>query len=83
MAVTLRENQRVYYYEQLDKLFPGLKQKYINTYGNSYQCMVPNYKKLYTTFTSECNKYGILYNMQDIINAYKKQKTTQEQISLF
>ena len=29
MAVTLRENQRDYYYEQLDKFFPGLKEKYI------------------------------------------------------
>lgn len=83
MAVTLRENQRTYYYEQLDKLFPGLKEKYIKTYGNNYQCMSLNGRKLYSVFASECEKYGILYKMEDIISTYKKSLNTDEQITLF
>ena len=83
MGLTLRENQRDYYYNQLDKNFKGLKEKYQNYYGERYNCIVPNYKKLYKVFTDECDKYGILYNMKDIIKAYKKEIKENEQISLF
>ena len=83
MGMTLRENQRNYYYQKLDKYFPGLKNKYINYYGERYNCPIPNYKKIYKVFTNECDKYGILYNMKDIIKAYKKEIKENEQISLF
>ena len=83
MGMTLRENQRDYYFEQLDKHFKGLKDKYINYYGERYNCSVPNYKRLYKVFTSECDKYGILYDMKDIIKAYKREIKDNEQISLF
>ncbi len=83
MGMTLRENQRDYYFEQLDKNFKGLKEKYIKYYGERYNCAVPNYKRLYKVFTTECDKYGILYDMKDIIKAYKKEIKDNEQISLF
>ncbi len=83
LGMTLRENQRDYYYQKLDKLFPNLKAKYIKYYGNRYNCLVPNYKKLYKVFTEECQKYGLLYQMNDIIKKYKKEIKTNEQISLF
>lgn len=83
MGMTLRENQRDYYYDKLDKNFKGVKEKYVKYYGDRYNCVVPNYKKLYKIFTEECDKYGILYNMEDIIKNYKKIKTNNEQISLF
>ncbi len=83
MGMTLRENQRVYYFEKLDEKLPGLKEKYIKTYGDRYNCLVPNYKQLYKVFEDECDKYGILYKMNDIIRAYKKKSTNDEQISLF
>ena len=83
MGMTLRENQRDYYFKKLDILFPGLKDKYIKYYGERYNCVVPDYKRLYKVFTDECDKYGILYNMKDIISAYKKSIKTNEQISFF
>ena len=83
MGMTLRENQRAYYFEKLDEKFPGLKEKYIKTYGDKYNCLTPNYKYLYKIFADECDKYGILYKMNDIINAYKKRNTNDEQITLF
>lgn len=83
MGMTLRENQRDYYFKKLDILFPGLKDKYIKYYGERYNCVVPDYKRLFKVFTDECDKYGILYNMKDIISAYKKSIKTNEQISLF
>lgn len=83
MGMTLRENQRDYYYQMLDQYFPGLKTKYIKTYGNKYQCMPPNAMNLYKVFTRECDKYKILYNMKDIITAYKEKSKTNQQMSLF
>ncbi len=70
-GVTLRENQREYFYKELDKFFPRLKEKYIKSFGSSYFCYPLN-KNLKKIFRAECNKYGLLYKMEDIIKAYKK-----------
>ena len=83
MGMTLRENQRDYYFDKLDQHFIGIKEKYIKYYENKYNCVVPNYKRLYKVFTDECTKYGILYDMKDIIKAYKKGIKSNEQITLF
>ena len=81
MGMTLRENQREYYFYKLDQHFIGIKEKYIKYYGDKYNCIVPNYKRLYKVFTDECIKYGILYDMKDIIKAYKKEIKSNEQIN--
>lgn len=83
MGMTLRANQRDYYFEKLEKHFPGLKQRYIQYYGDRYNCMVSNHKKLYSIFVEECEKYDILYRMKDIIKAYKRKIQEDEQIKLF
>lgn len=36
-GLTLREGNREYFYSALDKKFPGIKQRYIQTYANSYK----------------------------------------------
>ncbi len=76
-GVTLRENQREYFYEQLDKSFPILKEKYIKTFGNNYFCYPLN-KNLLTVFKEECKKYGLLYKMEDIIKAYKQNNDIEQ-----
>lgn len=81
-GVTLRENQREYYYEQLDKLFPGLSFRYRQAYKNNYMCNVPQLERKKYIFESECKKYGLLYKMEDIIQAYKKKEEVQ-QMQLF
>ena len=47
MGLTLREGNREYFYKQLDRLFPGLKGKYIAYYGNQYILPSPNENHLY------------------------------------
>ena len=81
-GMTLRQNQRDYYYEKLDHHFPGLKKKYILTYKNNYQCISPNAKILWNFFKKECDERGIIYKMKDIINMYKKEYKNP-QISFF
>ncbi len=71
-GVTLRENQREYFFERLDKSFPKLKEKYIKNYRNNYFCYPLN-KNLGKIFKEECEKYGLLYKMSDIVKAYKKE----------
>lgn len=84
LGVTLRQNQREYYFEQLRKIFPGedLDKKYIKAYGESYENGATNYEKLWKIFKEECEKYNLLYDMKDIINDYKN-KYEKTQISWF
>lgn len=70
-GVTLRQNQREWYYQKLDELFPSLKAKYINNYGNAYECRSLKAKELWSLFQNKCDAYGILYHMKDIIAGYK------------
>lgn len=83
-GMTLRGNQREWYYDRLDELFPGqgLSEKYRKKYGNYYECRSQKAAKLWKLFTAECQKYGILYDMKDIIHAYKKNYQFS-QLSLF
>jgi DNA repair photolyase len=82
LGVTLRQNQRLYFYQQLDKYFPGLKSKYQAVFGESYECRARDGKRLYRIFESLCTQYGLLFRMPDIISAYKIPKT-HKQISFF
>lgn len=84
LGMTLRSGQREYFFKKIDEAFPErkLREKYQQLYGNSYECVVPDVKRLWSIFTEECEKYGILYKMQDII--YESQKDYQfTQMSLF
>ncbi len=82
MGMTLRSGNREYYYQKLEERFPGLKQQYIQVYGNRYNCSSLHAKKLWSVFLSTCNELGLLYNMTDIITAYQSGYRT-EQLSLF
>lgn len=72
-GVTLRRNQRDWYYQKLEEHFPGqgLKEQYARRYGESYLCHSPQSKALWDLFRAECGRLGLLYRMQDIVGAYK------------
>ncbi|MEA5003891.1 MAG: radical SAM protein [Christensenella sp.] len=82
-GVTLRQNQRDYYYQKLDTHFPGLSRKYRNVYRSNYYCASPRANKLRALFQSECRKYRLLYRMEDIVAAYKKKEPVVQQMKLF
>ncbi len=81
-GVTLRTNQRDWFYNKLDLNFPGIKDKYIETYGNTYECSSLKSKQLWRIFTQEYERFGILYRMNDIIQAYQQSYGFQ-QLSIF
>lgn len=74
MGLTLRGNQREYFYRKLIREFPkeNMVAKYKNAFGNKYECASLNYKKLWSIFKNECEKLGILYKMEDIISHIKR-----------
>ncbi len=65
MGLTLREGDREYYYAALDRHFPGLKEKYIRTYGNAYEIPSPDSAKLMKQFTDFCREHGMMYREED------------------
>lgn len=81
-GVTLRQNQREWFYAQLDKHFPGIREKYERTFGEAYSCHSPRSRTLYKLLSDECRSKGMLYKMEDIIRHYKT-GYGQEQVSLF
>lgn len=80
-GMTMRDGQREYYYANLATHFSNLVRLYKRQFGNAYVCDSPNKEVCKEILIHECNKYGILTNMEDIIRAYKK--VPYEQLSLF
>ncbi len=62
MGMTLREGNREYFYSQLDRLFPHLKEKYIRTYGTQYQISSPRNGMLMKIFHQLCEDNGIVHD---------------------
>lgn len=83
MGVTLREGDREYFYQALDKHFPGLKNKYIRTYGNAYEVPSPNAKALMKLFHEICDENGIMRDPMDCFAYLNEFPEKYEQISLF
>ncbi len=84
LGMTLRQNQRDWYFEKLEALFPGenLAERYRRRYGSSYECRCPGLPALWKLFSEECNRLGILYQMKDIVRA-SRAGYAAEQTSLF
>lgn len=83
MGVTLREGDREYFYQALDKHFPGLKEKYISTYGNAYEVNSPHQKELYQIFRDTCMQHGIMYQWDEIFQYMYEMPEDYQQMSLF
>ena len=85
MGMTLRDGNREYFYKQLERLFPGLKEKYIACYGNQYILPSPNEKRLLEIFSQTCDKHHIVHESDKIFEYLRtyEEKDKCEQLSLF
>ncbi len=81
MGLTLREGDREYFYAALDRHFPGLKEKYIRTYGNAYEISSPQSRFLMNLFRSFCEDHGILYKPEDCFDYLNDLPDQYQQIS--
>ena len=66
MGLTLREGNRQYFYSKLDEHFPGIKERYIREFGNSYAIPSPNNQKLMKIFKDITSENGILNSHEEI-----------------
>ncbi len=66
MGLTLREGNREYFYENLDKNFPKLKQLYQKKYGNAYEITSDNNASLMRILITECAKHNIMSDVNQI-----------------
>lgn len=83
MGVTLRAGDREYFYNALDRHFPGLKQQYIRTYGNAYECMSPNHIRLMRLFHAACEAHKVMHDTEEIFKYMAEYPQKDGQLSLF
>lgn len=83
MGLTLRDRNREYFYKKLDELFPGLKSRYISTYGNSYDVRSPKDFELMSLFHQKCEQAGIVHNNDKIFSYLHEFEQKERQLSLW
>ena len=85
MGLTLREGNREYFYRQLDRCFPGLKDRYIYEYGSQYEVRSSNHESLMKLFRDKCDGSGIKYDIEEIFTYLNKfeEKNIGSQMTLW
>lgn len=58
-GMSIRDRQREWYYRELDRHFPGLRQKYERIYGERYGCSVPNSNHLAEVLAQAAARLGL------------------------
>ncbi len=85
VGLTLRDGDRQYFYRKLDEHFPGMKERYIRSFGDAYEIPSPASRRLYRIIREECVAAGMEYET-DRLFSYLHQfqdKEAGEQLSLF
>ena len=82
MGLTLRDGSREHYYTQLDRNFPGLKERTMRTYGSAYELRSAHDRELTALFHRLCAKYGIWHD-NDRIFRWMSQMEDPGQLSFF
>ncbi len=77
-GMSMRDRQREYFYEQLDRLFPGLRPKFERAFGERYECPARNAKALSELFYRLCSQHGLGTRVPPM-----PEKETGRQLSLF
>lgn len=83
IGLTLRDGDREYFYSRLDKHFPNMKERYIYTYGNSYQLTSSNNNVLMNRISEVCRNHGIMFGVENVFSYLYKFESKTEQLSLF
>ncbi len=58
-GMTLRDRQRAHYYQQLDRLFPGLQERYQRSFGERYSAAARRATQLEAIFSELVGRYGL------------------------
>ena len=83
MGLTLREGNREYFYAALDKHFPGLKNRYIKSFGNQYECSSPDTNRLMLRLSEICKKNNIMLGVDSVFKWIEDFPEKSLQLELF
>lgn len=83
MGVTLREGNREYFYNALDKEFPGLKEKYHRKYGNAYEIPSDRNQELMRLFREKCREHGIVHSVDECFAYLHEYSEKYQQLGFF
>lgn len=83
IGMTLREGNREYYYQELEKHFPGLSKQYITKYGSAYNVESDNSRRLMRYFHETCEKYRLIHDPDECFAFIAEFPDRYEQLSLF
>ena len=85
MGVTMREGNREYFYRQLDRHFPNIKQRYIREFGNNYVVNSPKNNVLMKLYHRTCSENGIMHSADEIFEYLHRfeEKNAPQQLSLW
>lgn len=86
MGMTLRQGNREYFYEALDRHFPGLREQYQRKYGYAYEITSDRHGELMKLFRETCRKNGIVANVDrlfEYLHEFPENDREYEQLSLF
>ena len=65
-GMTLRTGNREYYFDALERDFPGVRSQYLRRYGNAYELPVPEAERLFDCFRAECERQHLHWRFSDI-----------------
>lgn len=82
IGLTLREGNREYFYRALDRHFPALRRRYEQTFGEAYEIVSPNHKRLMRMFHETCSAHGILHSPEDCFRYLQELPEPFEQLTL-
>ena len=82
MGLSLRKGNREYFYRKLDEKFPGIKDKYIEEFGDSYFIHSSDNRKLRGILRKRCDEHGIMHNQDEIFSYIHEfpEKTVQSKL---
>ena len=83
MGFSLREGNSEYFYKKLDENFPGLKERYIDEFGDSNFIYSKNNRKLKGIIKDRCQRNGMLYKQEDIFDYVYEFPSNSVQSQLF
>lgn len=82
IGMTLREGNREYYYQQLDRHFPGLREQYIRYYGDAYEIVSPHHTALMRELCDFCEQHGIMHDPAQVFRYLAEFEEPETQLTL-
>lgn len=83
MGMTLREGDREYFYAALDRHFPGMKERYRQKFGYSYEIPSERSRELMRIFKSRCRENNIICDLDACFRYLQEFPEQYTQLSLF